>query len=132
MDSLIYKISDARRNHLREWIDTHYNGSQMDFSRSTGIRQAEVSQLLKDKSFGERRAASIEKAARMPKGYLVNPLSFAFVSSGEQTASAESALAPDEAELLRCFRRCPADLRPAALAAVRALAAPSARKKSAS
>jgi len=40
--------------------------------------------------------------------------------------------APEEMELVRSYRRTPADLRPAALAAVKALAATSARKKGAS
>jgi len=120
MNSLTHKISDARRNHLREWIDTHYKGSQMDFARSTGIRQAEVSQLLKDKSFGERRAASIEKAASMPKGYLVTPLSFALDSPPEPSQKGVQ-LTAEEAELLGYFRRCPVSLRPALLASAKAI-----------
>ncbi|MCW0398751.1 hypothetical protein NG829_08375 [Xanthomonas sacchari] len=59
-----------RRARLRQWIDERFHGVQADFVRATGINQGELSLLLKDKSFGEKRAASIEKKAGMPPGYL--------------------------------------------------------------
>jgi len=65
---------EARRARLREWINTHFGGSQSAFVASTGVNQGELSGLLKTKSFGEKRAASLEVAAKMPQGYLVNPL----------------------------------------------------------
>jgi len=65
----------ARRSRLREWIDSRFSGSQSAFVASTGINQGELSGLLKTKSFGEKRAASLERAAKMPAGYLVSPLS---------------------------------------------------------
>lgn len=59
-----------RRQRLREWIDTKHGGSQAAFVLATRINQGELSGLLKDKSFGEKKAASIEAAAGMPAGYL--------------------------------------------------------------
>jgi len=67
-------IVKARRERLREWIDTHYNGSRSAFIQATSISHGELSGLLRTKSFGERRAGSLEKIAGMPPGYLVSPL----------------------------------------------------------
>lgn len=66
----------ARRRRLAEWIEANYEPGrqQAAFVEATGIAQSEVSQLLKDKSFAEKKAESIEKAAGMPPGYLVDPL----------------------------------------------------------
>lgn len=59
-----------RRKRLREWIDDKHGGSQAAFVLATRINQGELSGLLKDKSFGEKKAASIEADAGMPAGYL--------------------------------------------------------------
>ena len=64
----------ARRARLQEWIDLHYKGSKASFIAATGVNQGELSGLLKRKSFGEKRAATLEALAGMPSGYLVNPL----------------------------------------------------------
>jgi hypothetical protein len=67
----------ARRARLREWIDKHHNGSQASFIRSTKpqINQGELSGLLKDKSFEQKRAFSLERQTpSMPPGYLAYPL----------------------------------------------------------
>lgn len=66
-------IVEARRRRLREWIALHHGGVQKAFIDATGINQGELSALLKDKSFGEKRARSIERMAHMPPGYLVSP-----------------------------------------------------------
>lgn len=64
-----------RRAQLRRWIDERFGGSQTLFIGSTNdgekqMNQGELSALLKTKSFGERRARSLEKQAGMPAGYL--------------------------------------------------------------
>jgi len=59
-----------RRQRLQQWIDERFHGKQVDFVRATGINQGELSGLLKEKSFGEKRATAIERAAGMPGGYL--------------------------------------------------------------
>lgn len=64
-----------RRRQLRRWIDEHFDGSQTAFVASTAdgekqINQGELSGLLKEKSFGEKRARSLEAQAGMPPGYL--------------------------------------------------------------
>lgn len=60
----------TRRRRLRQWIEERHGGSQAAFAAASSINQGELSLLLKDKSFGEKRAATIEAAAGMPAGYL--------------------------------------------------------------
>lgn len=64
----------ARRERLQRWIAEHHGGSQASFAAATGINQGELSGLLKRKSFGEKRASSLQAAAGMPEGYLTFPL----------------------------------------------------------
>lgn len=64
-----------RRARLREWIDTHFGGSHALFIASTNngekqMNQGELSALLRNKTFGERRARSLEAMANMPPRYL--------------------------------------------------------------
>lgn len=65
----------TRRARLREWIDTHFGGSMTLFIASTNngekqMNQGELSALLRNKTFGERRARSLEAMAHMPPRYL--------------------------------------------------------------
>lgn len=69
-----------RRARLREWIDTHFGGSHTLFIASTNngerqMNQGELSALLRNKTFGERRARSLELMAHMPARYLDSPAS---------------------------------------------------------
>lgn len=67
------KIKDLvanRRNRLKEWIDQRYAGSQAKMVEDIGINQGELSGLLKSKSFGEKKARSLEDQAGMPYSYL--------------------------------------------------------------
>jgi hypothetical protein len=64
-----------RRVQLKRWIDELFEGSQAAFIASTNdgktqINQGELSGLLKEKSFGEKRARRLELQAGMPAGYL--------------------------------------------------------------
>lgn len=59
-----------RRAQLKRWIKDHYHTKQADFVEATGINQGELSGLLKAKSFGEKRARSLERLAGMPEKYL--------------------------------------------------------------
>lgn len=64
-----------RRYQLRRWLDVFFNGSQAEFIASTNdgktqLNSGELSLLLKNKSFGQKRARSLELAAHMPHGYL--------------------------------------------------------------
>jgi len=130
MNSLASQIVAARRNRLNNWIIDNYEGSRPAFVRKTGINKGELSALLREKPFGEKRARAIEKLAEMPEGYLVNPLLLSEFKGGSSTSAAHAppSLSADEAELLRHYRRTPAELRPAALAAVKALATQCVRK----
>ena len=67
-----------RRLQLRKWIDERFGGVQAAFIASTNdgekqLNQGELSGLLGAKSFGEKRARSLEKQAGMPSGYLDQP-----------------------------------------------------------
>ena len=64
------EIVANRRKRLRQWINDHYDGVQASFVAATEINQGELSSLLRDKSFGEKRARAIERAAGMPALYL--------------------------------------------------------------
>ena len=66
-------VVEGRRRLLREWIDSRYGGVQAAFIEDAGINQGELSGLLKTKSFGEKRARSLEEKARMPRFYLDRP-----------------------------------------------------------
>ena len=64
-----------RRARLREWIDARFGGSHALFIASTNngekqMNQGELSALLRNKTFGERRARSLEAMAGMPPRYL--------------------------------------------------------------
>lgn len=63
-----------RRLKLRAWIDEKHNGNQSSFVSLTGINQGELSLLLRNKSFGEKKARSIEKLAGMPTNWLDTPI----------------------------------------------------------
>jgi len=54
-------ITELRRRNLREWIDRLHQGRQIDFVSATGINQGELSALLKNKPFGERKARKIKE-----------------------------------------------------------------------
>jgi len=62
-------IQDTRRERLAALIQERYD-SQADFVNKTGQSQSEVSSLLKNKSFGEKKARKIEDAAGLPPGWL--------------------------------------------------------------
>jgi 3,4-dihydroxy 2-butanone 4-phosphate synthase/GTP cyclohydrolase II len=59
-----------RRAQLRRWIRDRCDGKQAVFVEQTNINQGELSGLLMNKSFGEKRARNLEKAAKMPHKYL--------------------------------------------------------------
>lgn len=80
----------ARRERLQQWINEKHAGSQAAFAAACGINQGELSGLLKRKSFGEKRAASLEIAAGMPIGYLSSPPSSEVRESSRVSAFAET------------------------------------------
>ena len=63
-------ITELRRRNLHEWINRLHQGRQIDFVSATGINQGELSALLKNKPFGERKARKIEHSAGMPALWL--------------------------------------------------------------
>lgn len=64
------EITRNRRNNLRNWIENECENSQAKFVEITGINQGELSGLLRDKSFGEKKARSLESQAGMPNLWL--------------------------------------------------------------
>ncbi|MBU2049658.1 MAG: helix-turn-helix transcriptional regulator [Gammaproteobacteria bacterium] len=63
-------LVSRRRARLQQWINERHGGSQASFVAATQINQGELSGLLKKKSFGEKRASSLEQQAGMPPGFL--------------------------------------------------------------
>lgn len=62
-------IQGVRRDRLRDLIETRFNGKQTEFIAATDINQGELSGLLRKKSFGERKARSLERILRLPPGW---------------------------------------------------------------
>lgn len=67
-------IVENRRKKLQHVIDTQFGGSQAKFIEKIEINQGELSGLLKQKSFGEKKARNIERQAELPAGYLDTPI----------------------------------------------------------
>ncbi|TQJ94713.1 hypothetical protein [Achromobacter sp. SLBN-14] len=59
----------VRRDRLRAWISAHYPNTRA-FCLEHGLNESEISQLLRTKSFGSRRARNLEAQAGMPLRYL--------------------------------------------------------------
>ena len=63
-------ITELRRTNLRQWIDERCGGRQALFAQTAAVNLGELSALLKNKSFGEKKARKIEQAAAMPAMWL--------------------------------------------------------------
>lgn len=63
-------LTEIRRHNLQKWIDENCNGKQTNFIELTEINQGELSSLLKNRAFGERKARKIEELAGMPAMWL--------------------------------------------------------------
>lgn len=61
-------VTDTRRARLAELVKKF--GSQAELVRQSGERQGEISALLREKSFGERKARKIESKLGLPAGWL--------------------------------------------------------------
>jgi hypothetical protein len=66
-------IVATRRKRLRHLIDTSFDGLLVSFVQRTGISPSELSGLLRNKSFGEKKARLIELRAGLPPMYLDMP-----------------------------------------------------------
>ena len=49
-------ITELRRANLRQWIDERCGGRQALFAQTAAVNPGELSALLKNKSFGEKKA----------------------------------------------------------------------------
>jgi phage repressor protein C with HTH and peptisase S24 domain len=63
-------IQSIRRARLAQLIKEKFENSQAKFVAGTGQNQGEVSALLKNKSFGEKKARKIEIDCAIPVGWL--------------------------------------------------------------
>ena len=63
-------ITELRRTNLRQWIDERCDGRQALFAQTAAVNPGELSALLKNKPFGEKKARKIEQAAAMPAMWL--------------------------------------------------------------
>lgn len=80
-----------RRYYLRKWLIDNFEGSQSAFlatmeGRGHEMNQGELSGLLKKKSFGEKKARSLEEKAGMPPRYL-NPTHEASTLQAKESAA---------------------------------------------
>jgi len=95
------KPADIRRARLAQLISERYK-SQADFVSQTGENQGEVSALLRDKSFGEKKARSIEAKCKLEAGWLDVDISTGGASmqvergQERRRSSGVSALHPDD------------------------------------
>jgi len=123
----IFKPAQARRAQLRLWIDTHCQGLQINFLESClknnyELSQSELSGLLKEKSFGEKKARAIEVGAGMPIGFLDQPSTQAPLVAQEPVAQYRvnpSTLDPLISQAVELFQALPAHHREGALAMLR-------------
>lgn len=70
-DNKSVEIKELRRSRLRQWIVDQFAGNASEFARFVKRTQPQIQDMLDGrKSFGEKVARSIEKAARMPPGHL--------------------------------------------------------------
>lgn len=86
-------IVSIRRQKLAQLISLKY-GTQANFVNLTGENQGEVSALLRNKSFGEKKARKIEMEAGLPPGWLD---SLTFEEDVKISSSTISAIHPDDA-----------------------------------
>ncbi|ULJ66196.1 S24 family peptidase [Wielerella bovis] len=63
-------LTEIRRHNLQKWIDENCDGKQAKFIELTEINQGELSSLLKNRAFGERKARKIEELAGMSTMWL--------------------------------------------------------------
>lgn len=91
-------IVTNRRLKLQHLIDTAFGGSQASFIAKTDINQGELSGLLRNKSFGEKKARKIEQQAGVNSGYLDSPIG-------------EGSLDQNKAELLAIYDKLPTNLK---------------------
>lgn len=65
--------TDLRRRNLRQWIADKYGGQQTRFAEAIAINQGELSALLKNKSFGEKKPAKSNRRRKCPPcGWIKN------------------------------------------------------------
>lgn len=70
LKALVMDIAALRRHNLRQWIIEQHGGQQVQFAAAASINQGELSSLLKNKSFGEKKARKIEQSVGMPPMWL--------------------------------------------------------------
>lgn len=89
------EIQDIRRRRLAKLIEETY-GSQAAFIEATNENQGEVSALLRDKSFGEKKARKIEKKCGLPAYWLDGDMAPLTASAqAREVARAFDSLSPE-------------------------------------
>ena len=64
-------MTDTRAKRLQQLIDEKFDGRQIDFHARTGISTSQIGQWLGGhRIMGEKSAIKIEKACRLPSGWL--------------------------------------------------------------
>lgn len=65
-----HDIVSTRRKRLKQVIEDRFDGRLVDFIARTGINAGELYGLLRQKSFGEKKARALERQAGLSTGYL--------------------------------------------------------------
>lgn len=79
----------VRRKQLKAWIDARYDSTRA-FCLQFGLNESDISQLLRQKSFGSRRARNLEQKTGMPSRYLEGYASLRSNSPPLRTSSEKS------------------------------------------
>jgi phage repressor protein C with HTH and peptisase S24 domain len=87
------KLIKNRRLRLRQWIDENLDGVPARLVELIDINQGELSGLLRSKSFGEKKARSIEIKAGMPSGWLDSVENYSIPEHEKTLATNEPAAA---------------------------------------
>jgi hypothetical protein len=65
------EVQKNRRRRLQIWIALHHEGILLRFAKLVGKSNSQLQDVLRGrKSFGEKLARSLERAAKMPAGWL--------------------------------------------------------------
>lgn len=65
-----YNVVAIRRARLSQVITDHFDGKQAKFVEKTGINAGELSALMRNKPFGEKKARKLEKQLGLPSLWL--------------------------------------------------------------
>lgn len=85
-------IVSTRRKRLKYLIETRFGGEQVRMCEKIGITSGELSSLLRQRNFGEKKARAMEMQLHLPSGWM-------------DGLTANPAIDPDADEVINSFVR---------------------------